>query len=168
MKIEKCYFCSGPIYPGHGIAFMRNDCKMFRFCRSKCHRHFKAKHNPRRVAWTKAYRKAHGKELANDPVYDFEQKRNEPLVYNRDLYVQTIQAMKRIHDIKQRRERTFWNNRMRIAKVKKAYDLNRELEKHVDLIDDQEMKEEIQEKVKNKKEVEKEKKKQSNKPKIIV
>ena len=60
---------------------------MFRFCRSKCNKHFKAKHNPRKCKWTKAYRKSMGKEMSKDSVFEFEKRRNEPLRYNRDLYI---------------------------------------------------------------------------------
>ena len=111
MRIEKCYFCSGSIYPGHGIVFVRNDSKMFRFCRSKCHRAFKAKRNPRKVRWTKAFRKTHGKDLVVDPVFEFEKGKDTAVRYNRDLWVKTVQAMEKVDKIRNEREIRFMDRR---------------------------------------------------------
>ncbi|KAI6150444.1 ribosomal protein L24e-domain-containing protein [Pisolithus tinctorius] len=119
MRIEKCYFCSTNVYPGHGSAFVRNDAKVFRFCTSKCHKNFKMKRNPRKVRWTKAFRKAHGKEMTIDSTIDFEKRRNVPVRYDRELVQTTIKAMKRVEDIKKRREHAFWRQRMAVAREKK-------------------------------------------------
>ncbi|CAO3669761.1 unnamed protein product [Umbelopsis ramanniana] len=112
MHITRCYFCSGPCYPGHGTMFVRNDSKTFRFCRSKCHKNFRMKRNPRKVRWTKAFRKAAGKEMTINSTFEFEKRRNVPVRYDRNLMATTVKAMKRVQEIRAKRERAFFKKRM--------------------------------------------------------
>ncbi|CAE6425846.1 unnamed protein product [Rhizoctonia solani] len=118
MRVEKCYFCSTNVYPGHGTAFVRNDAKMFRFCSSKCHKNFKMKRNPRKVKWTKAFRKAAGKEMTIDSTFEFEKRRNIPVRYNRELVQTTLKAIQRVTEVRAKRERAFWKARMAVAREK--------------------------------------------------
>ncbi|KAI4185278.1 MAG: hypothetical protein LQ348_004395 [Seirophora lacunosa] len=112
MRIETCYFCSQPCYPSKGITFIRNDAKKFQFCRSKCHKNFKMKRNPRKLKWTKAFRKAAGKEMVVDSTLQFAARRNVPVRYNRDHVATTLKAMQRVSEIRAKRERVFYKNRM--------------------------------------------------------
>ena len=136
MRIGKCHFCSSPIYPGHGIAFARNDSKVFHFCRSKCHKAFKKKRNPRKVKWTKAFRKARGKDMTVDPVYEFEKRRHVPVKYDRELWQNTLKAMKRVGEIKKRREALHIANRVKAGQNKEEmFERDRaEVERDIDLI----------------------------------
>lgn len=71
------------------------------------------KRNPRKLAWTKSFRRAHGKEMVVDSTLQFAQRRNIPVRYNRDLVSSTLSAMQRVSEIRARRERQFYRNRMR-------------------------------------------------------
>ena len=134
MRLEKCYFCSSTVWPGHGIAFVRNDCKVFRFCRAKCHKAFKRKRNPRKVRWTKAFRKAAGKELAVDSTFDFEKKRDVPVRYSNEGIKQTVAAMKRITEIQEKRQKHFIRNRLKASKkLEEEADL-KEVQTNINLI----------------------------------
>merc|ERR1711974_305009 len=53
------------------------------------------KKNPRKAKWTKAFRKSAGKELAVDPSFEFEKKRNIPTKYSRELWTQTKEKKKK-------------------------------------------------------------------------
>ena len=153
MRIETCYFCSGPIYPGHGITFVRNDSKVclrcnrlartklitisaqvFRFCRSKCRRNFDLKRNPRKVRWTKAFRRANGKDIKVDSTLDFEKIRNRPVKYDRDLMMKTIAAMKRIEEIKKVRQERFYKQRMAASKIRQKEEKKADIVKNIDII----------------------------------
>jgi len=112
MRVENCFFCGRPAWPSKGITFMRNDGKAFRFCRSKCHKNFKMKRNPRKLKWTKAYRKNAGKEMVVDSTLQFAARRNVPVRYDRELVQKTLKAMERISEIRSRRERIFYKKRM--------------------------------------------------------
>jgi large subunit ribosomal protein L24e len=65
------------------------------------------KRNPRKVKWTKSFRRAAGKEMTIDSTLEFEKRRNVPVRYDRELMATTLKAMKRIQEIKAKRERVF-------------------------------------------------------------
>ncbi|KAF5304368.1 hypothetical protein FQA39_LY09747 [Lamprigera yunnana] len=134
MRIERCYFCSSQIFPGHGIQFVRNDCKIFKFCRPKCHVLFKRKKNPRKVRWTKAHRKTVGKELAVDPSFEFEKRRNIPLKYDRQTWVKAVEAMKVVETIKQKRQNLYLMQRLRKGRIVEEERDIREVQRDLSLI----------------------------------
>ena len=113
---------------------MRNDCKVFCFCRSKCHRAFKAKLNPRKLKWTKAHRRAAGKEMSVDATFDFERLRHRPVKYDRELMKKTVRTMDRVAKIKTAREERFWQKRMEPNKQREKERDAKEVAQGLDLI----------------------------------
>lgn len=46
-----------------------------------------------------------------DSTIDFEKRRNVPVRYDRELVQTTVKAMKRVAEIRQKREHAFWKHR---------------------------------------------------------
>jgi large subunit ribosomal protein L24e len=70
------------------------------------------KRNPRKLKWTKAFRKSAGKEMVVDSTLTFAARRNVPVRYDRDLVATTLKGMSRVSEIQQRRERVHYKKRM--------------------------------------------------------
>merc|ERR1711977_137665 len=98
-------------------------------------KHFKMKHNPRRAKWTKAYRKAHGKEMVLDTTFEFEKKRSVPVRYDRNLMVKTIKAMQVVERIKHVRRERFHKQRLAAQLRKRQTAAQKEIAKGKDLLE---------------------------------
>lgn len=116
------------------MMFVRNDAKTFRFCRSKCRKNFNMKRNPRKLKWTKAFRKAAGKELVVDSSFSFERRRNRVEKYDRDLVATTLRAMPVIAKVQAAREKDFFKSRMIVKVKEQRKDALRELETNTELV----------------------------------
>lgn len=89
------------------------------------------KRQPRKLKWTKSHRAAKGKEMIVDSslvLSQFAKKRNVPVKYDRNLVAATVQAMQRVEEIRQKRERVFTKRRLA---GKLARDRQREMDRKV-------------------------------------
>lgn len=88
------------------------------------------KHNPRKMKWTKASRKYRGKEMTMDSTFEFEKKRNTAVKYDRNLWIKTIQAMKRIASVRKVRKERFQKRRLAGIVKERQSSAQKELTKH--------------------------------------
>ena len=71
--------------------------------------------------------------MAVDTTFDFERLRHRPVKYDRELMKKTVRTMERVQQIKESREKRFWEKRMEpnvdvqkerdLAEVKQGLDL---------------------------------------------
>jgi len=115
----------------HAVSFLL---QVFRFCRPKCHKAFLKKRNPRKIRWTKAFRRAAGKEMKVDATFEFEKRRNKPVKYDRELMGATIRAMKRVAEIQKAREERYYDKRMLAAHEAEKEAHKVEIAEGIDLI----------------------------------
>lgn len=72
--------------------------------------------------------------VLQDNSFEFEKRRNEPVKYQRELWNKTIDAMKRVEEIKQKRQAKFIMNRLKKNKeLQKVQDI-KEVKQNIHLI----------------------------------
>lgn len=69
-----------------------------------------------------------------DNSLEFEKRRNTPVKYNRELWQKTVEAMKRVEEIKQKRQARFILNRLKKGKQLEKEEAISEVKKNIHLI----------------------------------
>ena len=70
-----------------------------------------------------------------DKTCDFEKRRNIPVRYDRDLMACTIKAMKRVQELRAKRERKFYKDRVHsVAKVIEKEQMLRDVQRDLVLV----------------------------------
>lgn len=85
------------------------------------------KRNPRKLRWTKSFRRATGRDLCIDSTFEFEKRRNVPVRYDRNLMSTTVRAMKKVLDIRQKRQQMFIRRRLEKGQEYELEDAKREV-----------------------------------------
>lgn len=80
------------------------------------------------------FRKLAGKELTVDPAFEFEKRRNVPTKYDREQWTKTVDAIKKINEIKERREKHFVMERLRKGTQREIHNDVRDVQKNISLI----------------------------------
>jgi large subunit ribosomal protein L24e len=75
-----------------------------------------------------------GKELTVDPCFEFEKRRNVPVKYDRELWTKTIDAIKRVNEIKERREKHHIMERLRKGTQREIHNDIRDVQNNISLI----------------------------------
>lgn len=112
------------------------------------------KRNPRKLRWTKAFRKAAGKELAIDTTFAFERRRNRAVKYDRDMVSNTLRAMPVIQKIRSDREHDFHRARMVVREKETRKAALHELATGLDVLGPLIIREKIRERQESTKEME--------------
>lgn len=112
------------------------------------------KRNPRKLRWTKAFRKAAGKELAIDTTFAFERRRNRAVKYDRHVVANTLRAMPVIGKVQQDRQHDFYRARMVVREKETRKDSLRELAAGLDVLGPLVVREKIRERAEEAKQME--------------
>ena len=86
------------------------------------------------MRWTKAFRKAAGKEMSVDSTFDMEKRRNRVQKYDRQAMATTLRVMKKVQKVREAREERFYERRMKVKKQQEKTQNKVEIKQNISLV----------------------------------